>query len=458
MQYMFAADPEGDIARRLAIYSNYYITAMKQNEATPAEYYSQFLESTQKVEAEFDGILEVFKNAQDDTESSLLDAYSRHKDGINTADKKRKAIIELLKAADYLGVQPLIDTCANDLSEQYKDLFHNDLQVIKQETDRINHTLYRLIVEKVLLSHQHEFGKLQLEHQLLGHNGAINFVNYSSDGSKLISASVGEKAIIWNVNRGTKSNEFNITNELDLTPYNIRLTQQQHGTIMERVHDRHDSYGVMVPATYSPDCSYMASPSPDNTVKISRYTRDGYTPLYKLAGHDGPVRLVAYSPDGLQLATGSADKTVIIWTNSNYKKMVSSFDMLQVLYVSSRLEGLQGFPSTEPKKKNDHVNKVISQFALSLQNRTESPLKDDEKGEQTESSLYTRMANYVGASVVSLFGVNQVGEGFVSLCKQKQRAEEEYCLKKKRAERDPYLNKLHNSLPDEIKKLLDKKE
>ncbi|WP_462203524.1 WD40 repeat domain-containing protein [Frankia sp. CcWB3] len=32
-----------------------------------------------------------------------------------------------------------------------------------------------------------------------------------------------------------------------------------------------------------------------------------------LAGHRGPVRAVTFSPDGTLLATGSQDRTVILW-------------------------------------------------------------------------------------------------------------------------------------------------
>ncbi len=463
MHHLFTADnEEGIIAKRLAIYSDYYITAMRYRKAAnPTEYYNDFLESTQKVGINFDGILKVFKNAQGDNRPALLDAYSRYKDTIIDDDEKRKTVIELLKAADFLNISPLIHTCVYDLSVLYKQLFQDDLQLIEGETELISHVLRSLITKQILLSHQHEFEELHMERRLCGHNNAISFVGYSLDGSQLISASVGEKAIIWDVHRGIKSVEFSIRDKLDLTPHNIELAQQYRSSIMEQVHDGYGYYGAMVTATYSPDCSYMASPSPDdNTVKISRYTKDGYKKLYKLVGHDKPVELVAFSPDGLQLATGSGDKTVILWTNTSFHKTVDSLGMLQALYVHSQLEKWQGFPSTEPKEKYNELNQILHMLKANLQQPT-NPLKYDERDEQkddgVESSFYTDFAHYVGTSVISLFGVDRGGEAFVSLCKERQEANASFNKQKKDDERKCYLERLHDSLPSEIKELLDKK-
>ena len=54
----------------------------------------------------------------------------------------------------------------------------------------------------------------------------------------------------------------------------------------------------------------MASGSEDNVARIWNL-RTGHTA--NLSGHEGPVRHVAFSPDGSSLLTASQDKTARIW-------------------------------------------------------------------------------------------------------------------------------------------------
>lgn len=68
----------------------------------------------------------------------------------------------------------------------------------------------------------------------------------------------------------------------------------------------------------------MVTASTDGTARVWD-TRDG-TELLTLTGHDGPLgRPVAFSPDGLWIATTGTDKTMRFWY-SHTGEMVTTID------------------------------------------------------------------------------------------------------------------------------------
>ncbi|KAJ5902684.1 hypothetical protein N7495_003212 [Penicillium taxi] len=118
-------------------------------------------------------------------------------------------------------------------------------------------------------------------HTLEVHNSLFNSIAWSSDGSRLASASVDATVRIWDPTTGQ--------NLSTLKGHSDRVTS----------------------VAWSPDGSRLASASWDYTVRIWD-PATGQT-VFTLEGHSGWVRSVVWSPDGSRLASASSDKTVRIW-------------------------------------------------------------------------------------------------------------------------------------------------
>ncbi|KAF8729839.1 hypothetical protein AX14_005937 [Amanita brunnescens Koide BX004] len=122
--------------------------------------------------------------------------------------------------------------------------------------------------------------------QLQGHDGSVNSVAFSPDGTKITSGSDDKTIRVWDVSTGVKM----------LPPL-----------------QGHDTWICSV--AFSPNGSKIISVSDDKTIRVWDAST-GVEMLPPLRGHDHSIRSVAFSPDGSKIISGSSDKTVRVWEAS----------------------------------------------------------------------------------------------------------------------------------------------
>ena len=177
---------------------------------------------------------------------------------------------------------------------------------------------------------------------LMGHKGGILAEAYSSDGTRIATASADDTVLVWNVNAGTplfeltehtgdvRSAAFSpdgtmlATGSADDT---IRIWNAKTGAHVRTLEEHEgDVYAV----DYSPDGSAIVSGSGDRTVRL--WSAETGELLKTMTQHSGTVRTVAFSPDGTLIASGSADRTVRLWNAQTGKQIASMKEHGRTIY------------------------------------------------------------------------------------------------------------------------------
>ena len=158
--------------------------------------------------------------------------------------------------------------------------------------------------------------------EYIGHDGPISSVAFSPDGTTILTGSKDKTARLWDLS-GILQNEFKGHNEpissVDFSPDGtIILTGSEDGTAREwplllnvdAIFKGHKS--VIKSVAFSPDSvnQTLLTGSDDKTAILWNLKGDS---LVTYRGHTGTIYSVAFSPAGDNILTGSKDRTAILW-------------------------------------------------------------------------------------------------------------------------------------------------
>jgi WD40 repeat protein len=156
-----------------------------------------------------------------------------------------------------------------------------------------------------------------------GHEGALNSVAFSPNGSQIISGSRDHSVRIWDAVSGSQEQTLNghtrWISSVAFSPDGSQIISGS-GDRTVRVWDAvsgaqkhtltgHTSWISSV--VFSPDGSQIISGSDDHTVRV--WDADSGAHKQTLSGHTKRIFSVAFSPNGSQIISGSEDHTVRVW-------------------------------------------------------------------------------------------------------------------------------------------------
>lgn len=206
-------------------------------------------------------------------------ADARTVEAVASEGKARDALAEARgqKAAAERELERAEDLVTAGLLERAQQLWEKEPVEALEVLDRVRwdhreRLEYRIVAKQMLETGQHT---------LRGHDGAVNSVSWSPDGSRLTTSGDDRTIRVRDARSGAEI-----------------LTLRGHTRSVNSV-------------SWSPDGLLLATASDDKTVRVWD-ARSG-AELRTLRGHEDGVKSIKWSPDGTRLATGGTDNTARIW-------------------------------------------------------------------------------------------------------------------------------------------------
>jgi WD40 repeat protein/serine/threonine protein kinase len=150
---------------------------------------------------------------------------------------------------------------------------------------------------------------------LQGHTDGVVSVAFSPDGKQLLSGSFDQTAILWDLAAGKpiqtlKGHSWWVWKARFSPDASRIVTASQDGKAIVWQKDRRMDNPVRPTSSSDNSVGRDETLAETGTDKIVHPT---YTKLTEFTGHDGAVYTAAFSPDGKLVATGGYDKLVMVW-------------------------------------------------------------------------------------------------------------------------------------------------